>query len=75
MTTYKTGLARFLGNQRMRIEARLRGSFRTYPGTVAAGGLSERNWQSLDMDGMDDMPSSYVSRGELVTATDFEYRR
>ena len=75
MSTYRTGLSRFFGNQQTRIEARLRRSFRAYPGTEATT-LTKRRWQTvMDMDGMDDMPSTYVSRDELVTATDFEHRR
>lgn len=73
--SYRTGLARFFGNQRARIEARLRKPFRRYPGTGATN-LSPRNWQSLmEMDGMDDMPSSYVNRGEMIVSAEFEYRR
>lgn len=75
MSTYRTGLARFFGNQQARIEARLRRPFRTYPGVERAGGLSPRNWQSLMDEGLDDMPSDYINRGEMMRAADFHHRR
>lgn len=71
--TYKTGLAKFMGNQRMRIIARLRRPFREYLGEHT--GLDRRNWQALDDPGWDEVPDNYRSRQDLMASTVIERRR